>query len=92
LKALWVFFFPWTREVGKEEDFFFPCFSPTSLPLITQKDIDQGPSTCTAFHVLELGRRGVPRVVEGRLNSGRPVHPTPLRHWLGRGVGLLFPL
>ena len=21
LKALWVFFFPWTREVGEEEDF-----------------------------------------------------------------------
>jgi hypothetical protein len=35
LKALWVFFFPWTREAGEEEDFFFPCFSPTSLPLIT---------------------------------------------------------
>jgi hypothetical protein len=24
LKALWVFFFPWTRETGEEEDLFSP--------------------------------------------------------------------
>jgi hypothetical protein len=34
--VLWVFFFPWTRETGEEEDFFFPCHR--HLPL--QKDAD----------------------------------------------------
>jgi len=46
--ALWVFFFPWTRETG-EKYFFLPLFSLTSLPLKHQKDADQGPLLAQNF-------------------------------------------
>jgi hypothetical protein len=40
--ALWVFFFPWTREAGEEEDFSSPCFHRLSSFKKHQKDADQG--------------------------------------------------
>ena len=36
-----IFFFPWTREAGEEED-FLPHFSPTSLPAFAKKDTYHG--------------------------------------------------
>jgi hypothetical protein len=42
LMALWVFFFPWTREAGEEEDFSSPCFHRLSSFKKHQKDADQG--------------------------------------------------
>ena len=44
--ALWVFFFPWRREEGEEEDFSSPCFHRLSSSEKHQKDADQGPPTC----------------------------------------------
>jgi hypothetical protein len=32
LKALWVFFFPWTRETGEEEDLFSPVSHRLPFP------------------------------------------------------------
>jgi hypothetical protein len=32
LKALWVFFFPWTRETGEEEDLFSPVSHHLPFP------------------------------------------------------------
>jgi len=54
-----------TRNRGRRR-FFLPLFSPTSLPLKHQKDIDQGPPLAQNFP-----RVGV--AVEGRQHSGRPV-------------------
>jgi hypothetical protein len=63
LTALWVFFFPWTREAG-EEDFSSPYFHRLSSSKKHQKDADQGhPLAQKAFHVLD-----------GRQHSGRPSH------------------
>jgi hypothetical protein len=53
---------PERAKQGKKK-IFSPLFLTdllTSLSPINQNDVDQGPSTCTAFHVLELGEEWCP--------------------------------
>jgi hypothetical protein len=80
LTALWVFFFPWMREAGEEEDFSssVTVISPFKKMLTPfQKDADQP----------HLPKRNFPRVggvVEGRQHSGHPSHVPPLFLQQGR--------
>jgi len=62
--APYVFFFPWTREAGEEEDFSSSVFHRHFSLKMTPTN-----PTCPkkTFHVLE-----------GRQHNGRPSHVTPL--------------
>jgi hypothetical protein len=76
LTALWVFFFPWTRE-AREEDFSSPAFL-LSLPLLNlKKTATQSPHLLTTWWKKEgdvpLGRFGA--------TAQRP--PQPRTPWTG---------
>jgi hypothetical protein len=43
LTALWVFFFPWMREAGEEEEFSSPAFLLSLCPLNLKKTLTQHP-------------------------------------------------
>jgi hypothetical protein len=74
LTALWVFFFPWTREAREEKDFSSSVtsispFKKTPTPF--QKDVDQP----------HLPKRNFPHVggvVDGRQHTSCPSHVSPL--------------
>jgi len=63
-----------TREVGEEKDFSSSVFH-RHLSLNKTPTNPTCPKLSTCWR---KGRRAVPRVVEGRLNSGCPVHISPL--------------
>jgi hypothetical protein len=74
LSAPWVFFFPSTREVGEEEDFFFLCHRHLSL----QKDID---SLSKRRRPTPLAQKHFPRVggaVEGWQHTAPPRSLSPV--------------
>ena len=72
--ALWVFFSPWTHKVGEEEDFSSSVFHHH----LSLKKTPTNPTCPKLSTCWRKGRIAVPRVVEGRLHSGRPVHISPL--------------
>jgi len=79
--AAWVFFFPWMRKAGEEED----CYSSVFHRLFFQKDADQGPLLAQSFP--RVGEKGG-EVSLGWCRGGcKGAAPTtlPLCHWLGRG-------
>jgi hypothetical protein len=83
---LWVFFFPWTREAGEEED-ILPLFS-TAFSF--KKTLTKDPYLPKAFHVLEeredkCASGGVGAAAQ---RPPRPPYPRAI-DWAGV-VGLLF--
>jgi len=85
LTALWVFFFPWTREAREEEDFSSPAFL-LSLPLLNLKKTPTQPP-----HLLTTWWKKEGDVPLGRFGAAAQRPRRPCTPWTGV-VGGLPPL
>jgi hypothetical protein len=81
LTALWVFFFPWTRE-AREEDFSSPAFL-LSLPLLNLKKTATQPP-----HLLTTWWKKEGDVPLGRFGATAQRLPQPRTPWTGAVGGL----
>ena len=82
LTALWVFFFPWMREAGEEEDFSSHAFLLSLCPLNFKKTLTQHP------HLLTTWWRKEGDVPLGQFGAATQWPPRPRTPWTGVVGGL----